>query len=79
MTKLIRSKRVTCSVYVKSLKFTERNFSKDFTLQKQALADVCKIDVLEDFAKFTGKHLRKCFPVNFVEHLPYRNFQGNYL
>ena len=63
----------------------ERNSSKDLTVQRQALADVCKIDVLKDFAKFTGKHLyqilylmklvylnrarRRCFPVNFVEFL----------
>ena len=33
----------------------ERNSSKDLTLQKQALSEVCKIDVLEDFAKLTGK------------------------
>ena len=66
MTKLIRSKRVVCSVYSKSLKFTERNCSKDITLQKQTLADFCKIDVLEDFAKFSGKHLGKSFPVKFV-------------
>ena len=35
----------------------ERNSSKDLFLQKQALADVCKIDFLKDFAKFTIKHL----------------------
>ena len=28
----------------------------------------CKKDVLENFAKFTGKHLwHKCFPVNFAK------------
>ena len=28
----------------------------------------CKKDVLENFAKFTGKHLwQKCFPVNFAK------------
>ena len=35
----------------------ERNSSKDLILQGQTLADFHKIDVLIDFAKFTGKHL----------------------
>ena len=35
----------------------ERNSSKDLILQRQALADVCKIDVFQDFAEFTGKQL----------------------
>ena len=58
--KLLHSKRLVSSVYSKSLKsFTERNFSKDLTLRRQTLADVCKIDVLKDFAKFIGKHLHQ--------------------
>ena len=35
----------------------ERNSSEDLTLQRRTLADICKIDVLKGFAKFTGKHL----------------------
>ena len=46
------SKRVVCSVYSKSPN-TERNSSKYHTLQRQTLADVCKID----FTKFTRKPL----------------------
>ena len=34
----------------------ERNSSKDLLLQMLALADVCKIDILKDFAKFARKH-----------------------
>ena len=35
----------------------ERKSSVNPTLQKQTLVDVCKVDVLKDVAKFTGKHL----------------------
>ena len=42
---------------VKVYTFTERNSRQDIILQRQALADICKIDVLKDFAKFAGKHL----------------------
>ena len=57
MTKFVHSKRVVCSVYSKSLKVYERGSRKDVNLQRQALAKVCKIDVLKDSAKFTGKHV----------------------
>ena len=59
MTKSLLSTRVACSVYSKSLNFTERNSVKYLILPRQALADVCNIDVLNDFAKFAGKHLYK--------------------
>ena len=60
MTKFLHSKKVVGSIYNKSLIFfSERNSSKDLILQRQALAGVCKIDVLNDFAKFTGKHLHQ--------------------
>ena len=49
---VLHSKTVACSVYSKNRKLYG---SKDFTLQKQTLADVCKVDVLKDFAKLTGK------------------------
>ena len=42
MTKFLQNEKVVCS---------------QKSLQRQALADVCKIDLLKDFAKFTRKHL----------------------
>ena len=57
ITTFLHCKIVASSVYSKSLNFTERNSSKDLFLQRQAFADVCKIDVLKDFAKFTAKYL----------------------
>ena len=59
MTKFVHSKRSKSSKShtVKAKSFTERNSSKDVIFQRQALADVCKIDVLKDFAKFTKNHL----------------------
>ena len=57
ITKFLHSKRVACSVYSESLKFYGKELYQRSILQRQALADVYKIDVPEDFAKFTGKHL----------------------
>ena len=57
MMRFLHSKIIVCSVNSKCLKFYGRNSSKDYTLQKQPLGDVCKMDILKDFAKFTGKHL----------------------
>ena len=59
MTKFLLSTRVACSVYSKSLNFTERISVKYLILPRQALADVCNIDVHNDFAKLAGKHLYK--------------------
>ena len=47
--KFVYRRRAVCSAHSKSLKFYGKKL--------QALADVCKTDVLKDFAKFTGKHL----------------------
>ena len=44
MTNFLHSKRVVCSGYSKSLKLYGKISSKDFILQRQALADICKID-----------------------------------
>ena len=51
-------KRVIYSAYSKSLTFLERN-SRDLTLEKHALADVFKLDIIKDFAKFQRKHLHQ--------------------
>ena len=45
MTKFLHSKRDICFVYSKSLKFYGKFYVK-------TLANVCKRDVLKDFAKF---------------------------
>ena len=50
MAKFLHSKKDVCFVYSKSLKFYGKFYVK-------ALANVCKRDVLKDFAKFIGKHL----------------------
>ena len=82
MTKFPHSKRAVSSVYSKSLNFTERNSSKDLTLQRHAHADICNIDIL--FRKAPVPDLvfnevqalslqlycnRRCFPMDFVEYL----------
>ena len=56
MTQFLHGKRVSCSVYGKSLRFCEKKLSRDVILQRQALADVFEIDVLKNFSKFTGKY-----------------------
>ena len=56
MTKFLHSKRILCSIYSKSLSFYGKK-SKDLTLERQAVAEVCRIHVLEDFANFTGKQV----------------------
>ena len=57
MTTSLHSKRVVCSIYSIRLNFTERNSNKDLTLQRKVVVDVCKIDVLKDFAKLPRKRL----------------------
>ena len=57
MKKFLYRKRVVCSVYRKNLKFYGNNSSKDLTLLRQTLGDVCKMEFLQDFERFTGKHL----------------------
>ena len=57
MKKFLYRKRVVCSVYRKNLKFYGNNSSKDLTLLRQTLGDVCKMEFLKDFERFTGKHL----------------------
>ena len=37
--------------------------------QKQPLEVFCRKSDLRDFARFTGKHLHRCFPVNFAKFL----------
>ena len=46
MTKFLHAKRDVFSVYSKSLKFYEKDSSKDLPLQRRALADVCSVDIL---------------------------------
>ena len=57
MTSSFILKELPVPFIVKALNFAERNSSED--LFKGGLADVCKIDVLKDFAKVTGKHLHQ--------------------
>ena len=73
MTKLLHSKRLVPFI-VKTYDFTERNSSKDFALQKQALADVCKIDIPKDFSKFAGKHLCQILYLKLVSAIFYQIF-----
>ena len=72
---ILNSKRFVCSVYSKSLKLYGRKYSKDLILQRQALADIYKIDVLQDFAKFIGKHL---YQVLYLMKLQASNLQLYY-
>ena len=50
-------KELSLPFIVKASNLTERNSSKDHTLQRHAIADVCKTYSYKDFRKFTGKYL----------------------
>ena len=79
----LHSKKVICSIYSKSLIYGKK--LKDLILQRQALAGVCKIDVLKDFAKLTGKHvyqtqcLMKLQACSFItKETPAQNFSSEF-
>ena len=48
------------------------NSSNYLTLQRQALAHVCKRNVLKNFAKFTGKHPYQMLPLQIKRSFPLR-------
>ena len=85
-------KELSLAFIVKALNFTTRNSSKDLTLQKHTVADVCKINILrfhkinevaglQPASSLQMRPQRRCFPVNlwnFEEHLSYRTLPGDY-
>ena len=59
---------------VKAQNFTERNLSKDLTLQRHALADVCNVYILINISENSQKSTCRCRPpaYSFVAKGPQR-------